>query len=170
MAQQADKSWKIRITAENEPGIPMIVAGKVVDEHGAAIPGVKVYVYHTDADGLYQKKGPDGRSLGGFRLNGTMWTNAEGKFEFRTIRPAPYPGSKSGEHFHFKLTEGGIPDHFANIEFYDDRPRNKLVVSIGKQGESSRYDTSFAWKEDTWKEGAKETKGQRLEVVFRVIR
>lgn len=156
---QVDKPWKIRITSEDEPGIPMIVAGRVVDSNGTPLPAVKVYVYHTDAKGLYHRAGESG-----FRLNGTMWTNSEGKFEFRTIRPAPYPGAKSGEHFHFKLSEGGLPASFAFIEFYDDRPTNKLVVGTGKEGGSSKYFTGFAWKPDA------KIKGQRLEVDLKVDR
>lgn len=156
LAQQGERPWKIRITDAKEPGTPMIVAGRVVDKGKKPLAGVKVYVYHTDAAGLYHKPGQQGN-----RLSGTMWTNSEGKFEFRTIRPAPYPGGKNGEHFHFELSGGGLPKSFATIEFFDDRPADKLKVSTGKMGGSATYHRGFAWKPD------RSIKGQRIDVELR---
>ncbi len=155
---KTEKPWKIRITKQEEPGIPMIVTGRVVDQSSRPLTGVKVYVYHTDATGKYQLPGQQGN-----RLQGTMWTNKEGRFEFRTIRPGLYPGAREGEHFHFTLTEGGISDHFANVMFRE-LSATKLVVAIGKQGESAKEFTGFAWKPD------REINGQRLDVEFKVMR
>lgn len=154
-----DKPSKIRITTENEPGIPMIVSGRVIDQNKVPLAGVKMYIYHTDAAGLYQKPGQHGN-----RLHGTLWTDKDGKFEFRTIRPAPYPGSTSGEHFHIGLTGGGLPDSYANIMFREDRPDEKLVIGVGKMNGSSRNYSGFAWKPDP------KIKGQRLEIELRMVR
>ncbi|MBV6457856.1 MAG: hypothetical protein HONBIEJF_00976 [Fimbriimonadaceae bacterium] len=154
--QQAERPWKIRITDAREPGIPMIVSGRVVDKSRNPMAGVRVHVYHTDANGLYQKPGKQGH-----RLSGTMWTNADGKFEFRTIRPVPYPGGKSGEHFHIELSGGGLPNSFATIQFFDDRPTDKLHVATGRMGGSATYHKGFAWKPD------KSINGQRLDVELR---
>jgi protocatechuate 3,4-dioxygenase beta subunit len=134
----------------------MILTGRVIDQDGRPLPNVKVHVYHTDAQGRYQLPGKDG-----FRLTGDVWTNGKGRFEFRTIRPGPYPGATTGEHFHLKLTEGGIPDHFASIEFFDDR-EVKLPVAVGKQGGSATYYTQFGWKPDP------QINGQRVEVDLKV--
>ena len=150
-----DRPWKIRITSPGEPGIPMVVTGRLIDEAGKPLPDVRVFVYHTDANGLYQLPGQDSH-----RLKGTMWTNREGKFEFRTIHPGPYPGSKTGEHFHFEISGGGLPDSFGGIEFHGD----KLVVYAGKKGSSATYHEGNPWKPDP------EINGQRLDVELTLAR
>lgn len=114
---EQDRPWKIRLTRESEPGTPMIVAGRILGPKGQPLRLVKVYVYQTDNTGVYNTPN-DNRNP---RIKGTMWTNADGRFEFRTIRPKPYPGSTTGEHFHFELSEGGIPFHYADVEFWGDR-------------------------------------------------
>lgn len=154
-----ERPSKIRITAENEPGIPMIVTGKVIDQNRMPLSGVKVYIYHTDAEGLYNTAGQAGN-----RLHGTLWTDKEGKFEFRTIRPAPYPGSRSGEHFHLLLSGGGLSDSFANVAFFDDRQTDKLQISVGREGTSARNYSGSPWKPDA------KIKGQRLDLELRIVR
>ncbi len=152
---QEKRPWKIRITSENEPGIPMIVTGRVVDRQGRPVPHVKVYVFHADATGRYNPQQDESRP----RLHGTLWTNEEGRFEFRTIRPAPYPGTRRGEHFHIELSEGGIAPHKATISFWEDR-KEKLTLDIT----GSRRLTGFAWKPDP------NTGGQRLQIDLPVRR
>jgi protocatechuate 3,4-dioxygenase beta subunit len=147
--------WKIHITSPTEPGIPMVVTGRLVDQDGKPLPNVEVFVYHTDANGLYRLPGQEGH-----RLKGTMWTSREGRFEFRTIHPGPYPGSKSGEHFHLEIKGGGLPDSFGGIEFHGD----KVVVYAGKKGGSATYHESTAWKPDP------EINGQRLDVELKLTR
>ena len=150
-----ERPWKIRITSPGEPGIPMVVAGRLVDQAGKPLPDVRVFVYHTDANGLYQLPGQDSH-----RHNGTMWTNGEGKFEFRTIHPGPYPGTKSGEHFHFEISGGGLPDSFAGVEFHGD----KVVVYSGRKAGSATHYEGNPWKPDP------EINGQRLDVELKLTR
>ena len=85
--------WRTSIGAKDEPGEPLVVRGVIYQRDGKSpAPGVILYVYQTDATGHYAP-GPDqthGRRHG--RLRGWMKTDADGRYEFRTIRPAPYPG------------------------------------------------------------------------------
>ncbi len=151
-----ERPWKIRIAGETEPGIPMLVTGRVVDQNGRPVSGVKLYVFHTDATGRYNSGTGDESNP---RLKGTLWTNAEGKFEFRTIRPGVYPGQARGEHFHMELSEGGISLHKANISFWEDRPV-KLTLDVTGSPRIER----FNWKSDP------EIGGQRLEIELPVRR
>ncbi len=92
--------WKITLTSETEPGTPMIVSGNVYAADGVTPrAGIRVYAYHTDNRGYYA---PDGKFTLP-RLHGTMWTNAQGAYEFRSIKPAPYPGRAIPAHVHFLL-------------------------------------------------------------------
>lgn len=105
-----------RFTADGEPGTPLIVAGRVFDHTGTkGVAGVKLYAYHTDAKGTYGK-------VPGFpRLKATVVTDSEGRFEWRTIRPMPYPGGGNPAHIHIEASGGGYPKQWVDeLQFTDD--------------------------------------------------
>ncbi len=125
-------SWKIVITPQNEPGEPLVVSGTFYGSDGVTpLPGVLIYVYHTDAEGYYRK---GSNSSSNPRLKGWMKTNAEGKYEFRTIKPGSYPGSRNPAHIHIKVTAPGKPEqwvdefHFAGDPFLDEREVKREVA------------------------------------------
>lgn len=92
-----------RIAPATEPGEPLVVEGVVRRANGAAVPGVIVYAYHTDASGLYPSS-PGARHRHG-RLRGFAVTDREGRYVFRTIRPASYPRSNNPQHVHMHVLE-----------------------------------------------------------------
>jgi protocatechuate 3,4-dioxygenase beta subunit len=113
-----DVPWSTTIADSSEPGERLILTGLVFTAAGKAREGVTVYAYHTDAKGLYRGK-PWGRP----RLRGWARTNAEGRYEFHTIRPAPYPNRRNPAHIHMTIAVPGevewwIPElRFANDAF-----------------------------------------------------
>ncbi len=104
-------------TPAGEPGTPLIVAGRVFDHTGTrAVAGVKLYAYHTDAKGLYG-------TFGNLRprLKATVVTDSKGHFEWRTIRPMPYPGGGNPAHIHIQASGGGYPKQWVDeLQFSDD--------------------------------------------------
>jgi protocatechuate 3,4-dioxygenase, beta subunit len=54
------------------------------------VEGALLYVYHTDARGYYSR--PVNDTPHQPRLRGWMKTGPDGRYEFHTIKPAPYPG------------------------------------------------------------------------------
>ena len=100
----ASLSSKARIAPAGEPGDPLVISGQVFDAAGLRpVPNIVVYAYHTDVKGLYTPSGA-GRPP---RLRGWARTDAEGRYEFQTIRPAPYPGNGPPAHVHFELSGAG---------------------------------------------------------------
>ncbi|HET7291327.1 MAG TPA: protocatechuate 3,4-dioxygenase [Vicinamibacteria bacterium] len=112
-------SWRARLAPAGEPGSPLVVSGTVFAPDGRTpAAGVTVYAYHTDATGLYH---PNGVSVPP-RLRGWMKSDAAGRFELRTIRPAPYPSGGVPAHVHFVLFGGGYPRQWTDELVFDDDP------------------------------------------------
>jgi protocatechuate 3,4-dioxygenase beta subunit len=119
-----------RIAPASEPGSPLVINGRVFKADGrTAAPGVTVFAYHTDANGLY-----DVRSAGphSWRLKGWAVTDAEGRFTFQTIRPASYPNSTIAQHVHLTLEGPGVNGRFSTEIEFDDDPK----VTAGQRAAS----------------------------------
>ena len=79
-----------------EPGEPLIVEGRVLaGEGGKPVADAPVYLYHTDKQGYYSAGGKDERNPGArnSRLRGNLKTDAEGRYQYRTIKPGQYPAT-----------------------------------------------------------------------------
>jgi protocatechuate 3,4-dioxygenase beta subunit len=49
-----------------------------------------------------------------------MHTDAEGRYEYRTIRPGPYPGGGVPAHVHYVVSAPGFRERVFEIVFDDD--------------------------------------------------
>lgn len=118
-----DLSWQTAIPPEGEPGEPLIIHGTVYQTDGTTpTPGVIVYAYHTNAEGVYPTSGDEeGWAQRHGYLRGWMKTDAEGRYQFQTIKPGSYPSRNAPAHIHMTIKE---PDHreywIDDILFVDD--------------------------------------------------
>jgi protocatechuate 3,4-dioxygenase beta subunit len=135
VAQQGDGTLtaSIVVPPSGEPGDALVVAGQVLTRDGAPARGVKVYVYQTDARGYYSPGGRDERNP---RLKGYLRTDEQGRYEVRTIRPGPYPGSGPPAHIHYELTNasGGI-ERFELVFEGDARMTDAIRRDAAARGE-----------------------------------
>jgi protocatechuate 3,4-dioxygenase beta subunit len=101
-------SWETSIADPSEPGEPMIIEGTIYKKDGKTpAPDVILYVYHTDANGLYSNvPGTKGNRHG--HLRGWMKTGPDGKYRFQSIRPAQYPRETIPAHIHPLIKEPGV--------------------------------------------------------------
>jgi protocatechuate 3,4-dioxygenase beta subunit len=96
------------IVGQDEPGQRLILSGTVYGGDGrTALAGVTVYVYQTDLQGLYNREGRFGAP---HRIKGWANTEAQGRFEFTTIRPGHYPNRSSPAHIHMTVCRRDIPE------------------------------------------------------------
>lgn len=109
---------RVRIAPVGEPGTPMVITGRLFERDGRSpAPGITVFAYHTDATGVYDVRANGPHS---WRLKGWALTDADGRFEFTTIRPAPYPSRGQAAHVHLGLEGPRLRRRSAGILFEDD--------------------------------------------------
>ena len=105
-----------RIAPDAEPGIPFVVRATLLDPAGKPAPGVEVFAYHTDRSGIYAPPGAADQ----WRLKGWAVTDAQGRFEFRTIRPGSYPRDSVPAHIHLIFTTACCGRQASEMVFDDD--------------------------------------------------
>ena len=123
---------------KDNPGDRVLVRGRVVNEAGRPVPGALLDFWQAAANGLYPEQDP---AQDPHNLRCKMVTDAEGRYAFATVRPAPYSvpydgpvgvllraGARSAwrpGHFHFIVkAEGFVPvvtELFPTDDPYIDR-------------------------------------------------
>lgn len=120
--EQEKLSWQTVLVSKDEPGEPLLVAGRIFGPDGKTpAAGLTFYVYHTDNRGLYSEEDGNGREPNP-RLKGWMRTDAEGRYEFRTIKPTPYPGTTNRRHIHAKVSGAGRAEQWVDTFMFADDP------------------------------------------------
>lgn len=71
-----------------QDGSPALLRGRVVDPAGRGVSEATIDVWQCSANGLYDTQDPGQPP---FNLRGIFVTPADGRYEFRTVRPVSYP-------------------------------------------------------------------------------
>ncbi|MBS1806834.1 MAG: protocatechuate 3,4-dioxygenase [Acidobacteria bacterium] len=127
---------KITIANKDEAGERLTVSGVIFGADGKTpLANASVYVYHTDANGRYTP-GPtdDNRNP---RLRGYMRTDAQGRYEYNTIKPAPYPGDGPPAHIHYHVNAPGYQDRVFEIVFEGDPKISKEIRASAAKEDSA---------------------------------
>ncbi|HLL74324.1 MAG TPA: hypothetical protein VK421_03595 [Pyrinomonadaceae bacterium] len=113
--------WSTRIGTDGESGVPLVVSGTIYAADGRTpLEGATLFVYHTDARGIYSDS--RGEPAATARLRGMMLTGREGRYEFRTIRPASYPGTDNPAHIHASVKAPGLAERWIAEYWFEDDP------------------------------------------------
>lgn len=84
------------------PGRPIgqriVLKGRVLDSDGRGVPGALIEIWQTNAAGRYvDVTDPDLMPLDpNFTGAGRTLTDSDGRYSFRTVKPAAYPGERGG--------------------------------------------------------------------------
>ncbi|QDM34866.1 catechol 1,2-dioxygenase [Tardiphaga sp. vice352] len=70
------------------PGPALFFEGRIRDAQGTPVPGVRVDVWQASPAGMYENQDADQADM---NLRGVFDTDAEGRFAFRSVKPAGYP-------------------------------------------------------------------------------
>jgi protocatechuate 3,4-dioxygenase, beta subunit len=115
-------SWKTDIVTTKEPGEPLIITGTIFGLDGKTpLEAATLSIYHTDITGKYSPNSGNGGDNRTTRLRGKMLTGTDGRYEFRTIKPASYPDSTIAAHIHAYVSAPGFTEYWIdNFEFQGD--------------------------------------------------
>jgi protocatechuate 3,4-dioxygenase beta subunit len=96
-------------------GHRVVLQGQVISRGCQPLAGVLLDLWHADQRGYY-----DGD---GFRYRGHTFTDVQGRYQFRTIEPAVYPGRTRHFHFHVQAPHRDI---LTTQLFFPGEPRNAV--------------------------------------------
>ncbi len=122
------------------PGPVLFVNCWLKDQSGKPIAGAEVDVWHSSPEGFYEQQDPKQAPM---NLRGKFTTDADGKFGFRSVKPAGYPIPIDGPvgdliragkrhqyrpaHLHFLIFKEGFKTLISQIYVNDD---DKLETDV----------------------------------------
>lgn len=131
---------------EVEQGEILFMQGKVLDDKNNPIPNALVEVWHANLKGNYSYFD---QSQSDFNLRGSIETDENGNYQFRSILPSGYavpPGGSTETLLSAIGRHGNRPSH---IHFFVSAPgRRKLTTQINFEGDPYLWDDfAFATRE-----------------------
>lgn len=125
----------LTLVPDHEPGEWIEVVGRVVGADGNAVAGAIVRVFATGADGRYHPTVEGDRVP---RIFGTLVSDRDGRFSFRTVRPGPYPGTRDARHIHVAARAGALRLACPGYAVFDDDPLLSEPQNEEQRGEAVR--------------------------------
>lgn len=90
-------------TARYAKGQAAWITGTVTDTRGTPLAGGVVEIWQCDQDGHYHHPGDGDRADPAFQGFGQVTLGKDGRYRFRTLKPAPYSGRTPHIHVKVKL-------------------------------------------------------------------
>ncbi|HWC30290.1 MAG TPA: dioxygenase, partial [Dehalococcoidia bacterium] len=114
------------IIVNDDPGPRLRITGTVKTIDGKPIPGATVDVWQTASNSLYPQQDP---SQDPTNLRGVFKTDANGRYEFLTVRPVDYPVPTDGPVGAFLTASGRHPMRAAHTHFIVGAPGYYYVTT-----------------------------------------
>lgn len=111
----------------NGLGKRLVVQGQLLDPDHKPLSGADVEVWHANAEGRYENQDPDNQPE--HNLRGRFTADAQGRFHFRTIRPAGYALPDDGPVGQLARRLGLSLDRPAHIHFAVTAPGHRRLVT-----------------------------------------
>ncbi|MEA2874369.1 MAG: catechol 1,2-dioxygenase [Hyphomicrobiales bacterium] len=108
------------------PGAILFMSARVEDKHGQPIAGAEVDIWHSSPVGLYENQDPGQEN---FNLRGKFITDADGRFWFRSVKPAGYPVPTDGVVGRLLAAQDRHPYRPAHVHALIYKPGFKTLIS-----------------------------------------
>jgi len=112
--------------AQEAPGEPAYVFGRVLDVGGKPIAGATIDVWQTDGEGFYDVQRPGGNES---YARGKFTTAVDGRYGFRTVKPVSYPVPTDGPVGKMLLGMGRHPYRPAHVHAIISAPGYEKVAT-----------------------------------------
>ncbi|MGT2473231.1 catechol 1,2-dioxygenase [Paraburkholderia terrae] len=153
---------KIDVNPDEGAG-PLVIRGTVTGPDGKPVANALVECWHANSKGFYSHFDPTG-AQSEFNLRGAVSTDAQGKYEFRTLMPVGYgcpPHGATQQLLNVLARHGNRPAH---VHFFvtTDKYR-KLTTQINIEGDPLIWDDfAYATREDLIPHVVEKTGGTAL--------
>lgn len=137
-------------------GERIVVSGRVIDEDGCAVPHTLVEIWQANAAGRYKHKNDDHEAPldPNFSGCGRSLTDAEGRYEFVTIKPGAYPWANHHNawrpaHIHFSIFGPALLTRLVTQMYFPGDPLlpcDPIFNSISEASARNRLIASFDWE------------------------
>jgi catechol 1,2-dioxygenase len=114
------------IVRSETPGPALFASCRITDPHGKPIPGVEVDVWHASPVGYYENQDENQADM---NLRGKFTTDADGRFSFRTVKPAGYPVPTDGPVGDMLRAQRRHPYRPAHLHFLAYKPGFKTLIT-----------------------------------------
>jgi catechol 1,2-dioxygenase len=131
------------IVRSDTPGPAFFMQARVENRAGQPIEGAEVDIWHSSPVGLYENQDPSQAEM---NLRGKFTTDSDGRFWFRSVKPAGYPIPTSGvvgrlltaqhrhpyrpAHMHALILKPGYKTLISQV-YADDDPHLETDVQFG---------------------------------------
>jgi protocatechuate 3,4-dioxygenase beta subunit len=124
--------------AASRRGQRLLVSGVVYQEDCAApLAGATINVWQTNKDGVYGPAAPSGGEVRCCYLQGTVRTDAAGRYALDTVMPGRYPDARAPAHIHFEVSHPKAKGVLTELLFAGD-PYLDAVAEPGAVARVSR--------------------------------
>jgi hydroxyquinol 1,2-dioxygenase len=148
------------------PGPGLVVNAQVKDVNGMPVEGAFVDVWQSSPQGFYENQDPTQADM---NLRGVFMTGKDGRFSFRSVKPAGYPIPVNGPvgdllriqgranmrpaHLHFLIYKEGLKTHISQVYVNDDENLEtdcqfgvtRTLVGNFVKHEDNREDMTAPW-------------------------
>jgi protocatechuate 3,4-dioxygenase beta subunit len=114
------------IARASTPGLPLFAQGRVVDPDGKPVAGAVVDVWQASPVGRYENQDPDQPEM---NLRGLFHTDSDGKWHFRSVKPAGYPVPTHGPVGDLLRAQSRSPYRPAHVHFMISAPGFETLVT-----------------------------------------
>jgi protocatechuate 3,4-dioxygenase beta subunit len=114
------------IVRSESPGPALFVSCRIADPQGNPLEGVEVDVWQASPIGLYENQ--DERQCD-MNLRGKFTTDGDGRFWFRSVKPAGYPVPTHGPVGDLLRAQGRHPYRPAHLHFLGFKPGYKTLIT-----------------------------------------
>jgi catechol 1,2-dioxygenase len=108
------------------PGPALLVDCRIIDPEGRPIPSVEVDVWQASPVGLYENQDPNQADM---NLRGRFHTEEDGRFWFRSVKPAGYPVPTHGPTGELLRAQRRPPYRPAHLHVLGFKPGYRTLIT-----------------------------------------